>query len=99
MLDQTSGNGISVSFNFNFNYFSIFASLICLKTIINFIATRLWHRIKSNKGPGELYGHTAINAFKSMFIFGGERSGNLLRDLWRYHFGKYEFFILMLKNV
>ncbi len=62
------------------------------------IATRLWHRIKSNKGPGELYGHTAITAFNSMFIFGGEKCGNLLRDLWRYHFGKYEFFDLNSKE-
>lgn len=45
-----------------------------------------WFRVKCNKGPGRLYGHSAITAFDAMIIFGGERNGKLLQDLWLYHF-------------
>ena len=48
-----------------------------------------WTKIKCNRGPGELYGHSAIKAFNCMFIFGGERNGNLLQELWRFNFGKF----------
>lgn len=51
------------------------------------IVTRSWSRIKSNKGPGELHSHTAIKAYGSMFVFGGENQGKLQGDLWRFHFG------------
>lgn len=52
--------------------------------------SRQWTRIKAKatKGPGGLHSHTAIAALDSMFVFGGEREGQLLHELWRFDFGK-----------
>lgn len=57
-------------------------------------ATRQWHRIKTSKNPGELHSHSAICAFGSMFVFGGERRGSLSHDLWRFHFGNFYFSLI-----
>lgn len=51
----------------------------------NFI-TRQWTKVKTNKGPAGLHGHSAIKSFGSMYIFGGEREGHLLHDLWSFNF-------------
>lgn len=51
----------------------------------NFI-TRQWTKVKTNKGPAGLHGHSAIKSFGSMYIFGGERDGHLLPDLWSFNF-------------
>lgn len=95
MLGLISGNGISVCFSLKSYLFTKFNTKFNIKSIAG---TRRWHRIKANKGPGELHSHSAIEAFNSMFIFGGERNGNLLRELWRFHFSKYIEFYLFIQN-
>ena len=49
---------------------------------------RTWSRVKgkANKGPGGLHGHTAVKTLGAMILFGGEREGRLLHDVWRFHF-------------
>lgn len=54
-------------------------------------ATRTWTKIKpkANKGPGGVHGHTAVKSAGAMILFGGEREGQLLHELWRFHFGEF----------
>ncbi|KAI1299243.1 Leucine-zipper-like transcriptional regulator 1 [Halotydeus destructor] len=50
---------------------------------------RTWTRVKprvNKQGPGGLYNHTAVCAFGSMLVFGGETEGQLAHDVWRFHF-------------
>lgn len=47
-----------------------------------------WSKVKCGKGPGELHGHSAIRVRDDMFIFGGEKSGQISSELWKFNFGK-----------
>ncbi|XP_035216879.1 LOW QUALITY PROTEIN: uncharacterized protein LOC118190290 [Stegodyphus dumicola] len=46
-----------------------------------------WSRVKTQRGPGELHGHAAVKGLAYMYIFGGERCGIAINELWRFHFG------------
>lgn len=50
--------------------------------------SKQWSRVRggNRSGPGELHSHTAIAVMGFMYLFGGERGGILLSDLWRFHF-------------
>lgn len=52
-----------------------------------FSVTKKWHLIKCKVNPGPLHSHVACKLPSSMIIFGGERNGQLVNDLWRFHFG------------
>ncbi|KAG8197421.1 hypothetical protein JTE90_014906 [Oedothorax gibbosus] len=49
-------------------------------------AAHRWFRIKTQRGPGELHGHVAVKGVGFMYLFGGERSGIAINELWRFHF-------------
>ena len=44
--------------------------------------------MKSKPGPGCLNSHTAVKFLSVMMIFGGEREGQTLNEMWRFHFGE-----------
>ncbi|KAG1650232.1 hypothetical protein GQR58_028215 [Nymphon striatum] len=46
-----------------------------------------WFRMRSKTGPGEIHSHSATKVMSCMLIFGGQREGVLINELWRYHFG------------
>lgn len=45
-------------------------------------------QVRARPNPGYLHSHVAAKLHSSMVVFGGERQGEVLNDLWRYHFGK-----------
>ncbi len=45
--------------------------------------------MKSRPGPGCLNSHCAVKFLSVMIIFGGERNGQTLNEMWRFHFGEY----------
>lgn len=61
-------------------------------------ARQEWSCIKNGKiSPGPLHSHAACRLPGSMLIFGGETSGNLSNDSWRFSFGK--IIILTANNI
>lgn len=50
-----------------------------------------WSKIKCGKGPGELAGHSAVRVHDNMYMFGGERVGHFLNELWQFNFGNNDF--------
>ena len=54
-----------------------------------FTVSRRWRPVKSKPGPGCLHSHCAVKFLSVMMLFGGEREGQTLNEMWRFHFGKY----------
>ena len=50
--------------------------------------SRKWRSLKSKPGPGCLHSHCAVKFLSVMMLFGGERDGQALNEIWRFHFGK-----------
>ena len=50
--------------------------------------SRRWRPVKSKPGPGCLHSHCAVKFLSVMMLFGGEREGQTLNEMWRFHFGK-----------
>ena len=48
----------------------------------------MWRPVRSKPGPGCLHSHTAVKFLNAMLLFGGEREGQTLNELWKFHFGK-----------
>ena len=44
--------------------------------------------MRSKPGPGCLHSQCAVKFLSVMMLFGGERDGQALNDMWRFHFGK-----------
>lgn len=59
-----------------------------------FTATKKWFAVKCKFSPGPLHSHAACKLPSSMLLFGGERNGELVNELWRFHFG--ERFIIII---
>ena len=53
-----------------------------------FAVSRMWRPVRSKPGPGCLHSHTAVKFINSIILFGGERDGQTLNELWKFHFGK-----------
>ena len=49
--------------------------------------SRRWRPVKSKPGPGCLHSHCAVKFLSVMILFGGEREGQTLNEMWRFHFG------------
>ena len=49
--------------------------------------SRRWRPVKSKPGPGCLHSHCAVKFLSVMLLFGGEREGQTLNEMWRFHFG------------
>jgi hypothetical protein len=49
----------------------------------------MWRPVRSKPGPGCLHSHSAVKFLNAMILFGGEREGQTLNELWKFHFGKY----------
>ena len=60
-----------------------------LVNIIYFLVSRRWRPVKSKPGPGCLHSHCAVKFLSVMMLFGGEREGQTLNEMWRFHFGKH----------
>ena len=54
------------------------------------LVSRRWRPVKSKPGPGCLHSQCAVKFLSVMMIFGGEREGQTLSEVWRFHFGKLE---------
>ena len=52
------------------------------------LVSRSWRPVRSKPGPGLLHSHTAVKFLNSMLLFGGERQGQTLNEMWKFHFGK-----------
>ena len=50
--------------------------------------SRRWRPVKSKPGPGCLHSHCAVKFLSVMLLFGGEREGQTLNEMWRFHFGE-----------
>ena len=51
--------------------------------------TRCWHPVRSKPGPGCLHSHAAVALGRgAMVVFGGEREGQTVNEVWRLHFGE-----------
>lgn len=50
--------------------------------------TKKWVNIKVKVQPGPLHSHAACKIPSGMLIFGGERNGQLVDEVWRFSFGK-----------
>ena len=50
--------------------------------------SRRWRPLKSKPGPGCLHSHCAVKFLSVMLLFGGEREGQTLNEMWRFHFGE-----------
>lgn len=48
-----------------------------------------WFRLRSKTGPGEIHSHSAAKVMSAMLVFGGQRDGVFINELWRYHFGNF----------
>ena len=65
------------------NYLLIYVySLLCITV------SRKWRLVRSKPGPGCLHSQCAVKFLSVMMLFGGERDGQALNDMWRFHFGK-----------
>ena len=51
-------------------------------------ATRRWLKMKTNKGPPPMRGHSACRMADTMLVFGGSQGATLYGDLWSFHFGE-----------
>ena len=54
----------------------------------NLAVSRKWRSARSKPGPGCLHSHCAVKFLSVMMLFGGERDGQALNEMWRFHFGK-----------
>ena len=54
------------------------------------LVSRRWRPVKSKPGPGCLHSQCAVKFLSVMMIFGGEREGQTLSEVWRFHFGKFQ---------
>lgn len=52
-----------------------------------FAVSKRWSAIKCKYNPGPLHSHSAVCVHSCMLIIGGEKSGNLSDEVWRFHFG------------
>ncbi len=58
-------------------------------TYYSSIVSRRWRPVKSKPGPGCLHSHCAVKFLSVMMLFGGEREGQTLSEVWRFHFGQF----------
>ena len=69
--------------NYVSNYLYMYVySLLCITV------SRKWRLVRSKPGPGCLHSQCAVKFLSVMMLFGGERDGQALNDMWRFHFGK-----------
>jgi hypothetical protein len=54
-----------------------------------FLVSRKWRSVRSKPGPGCLHSHCAVKFLSVMMLFAGERDGEALNEMWRFHFGKH----------
>ena len=54
-----------------------------------FSVSRCWHPVRSKPGPGCLHSHSAVKLHNWMVLFGGEREGQTVNEVWRFHFGEF----------
>ena len=54
-----------------------------------FSVSRCWHPVRSKPGPGFLHSHSAVKLQGWMVLFGGEREGQTVNEVWRFHFGEF----------
>ena len=54
-----------------------------------FSVSRCWHPVRSKPGPGFLHSHSAVKLQSWMVLFGGEREGQTVNEVWRFHFGEF----------
>ena len=54
----------------------------------SFAVSKKWRAVRSKPGPGCLHSHCAVKFLSVMMLFGGERDGQALNEIWRFHFGK-----------
>lgn len=52
--------------------------------------TKKWFAVKCKYSPGTLHSHAACKLPCSMLLFGGEKNGEIVNELWRFHFGEYK---------
>ena len=45
--------------------------------------------MRSKPGPGCLHSHSAVKLDNLMVLFGGEREGQTVNEVWRFHFGEF----------
>ena len=55
----------------------------------SFSVSRCWHPVRSKPGPGFLHSHSAVKLQSWMVLFGGEREGQTVNEVWRFHFGEF----------
>lgn len=48
----------------------------------------MWRPVRSKPGPGCLHSHAGVKFLNSLLLFGGEREGQTLNELWKFHFGE-----------
>lgn len=62
--------------------------------------SKSWTAVKTKLSPGALHSHAACKLPSSMLVFGGERDGQPINELWRFHFGKTELslFLIFVRN-
>ena len=53
------------------------------------LVSRCWHPVRSKPGPGFLHSHSAVKLKSWMVLFGGEREGQTVNEVWRFHFGEF----------
>jgi hypothetical protein len=56
--------------------------------------SRRWRPVKSKPGPGCLHSHCSVKFLSVMMLFGGEREGQTLSEVWRFHFGQFNRFLI-----
>ena len=50
--------------------------------------SRCWHPVRSKPGPGCLHSHSAVKLLNLMVLFGGEKEGQTVNEIWHFHFGE-----------
>ena len=59
----------------------------------------MWRPVRSKPGPGCLHSHSAVKFLNAMILFGGEREGQTLNELWKFHFGElYEYLYILIQT-
>ena len=64
-----------------------------------FSVSRCWHPVRSKPGPGCLHSHSAVKMLNQMLVFGGEKEGQTVNEIWRFHFGKFLYCLLDVNNI
>ena len=58
----------------------------------------MWRPVRSKPGPGCLHSHAGVKFLNSLLLFGGEREGQTLNELWKFHFGETLFILCIIFN-